>query len=336
MPSSPVHELVEVLQRLGRVGGRGEEMRELLDQHDDEAQLLLTAVGSDLAAAAAAETQLVLHLAADAPYVDPVQVEIAHGQGVGQAVQEARRVLGGNVHDRPVGRGVVVDVHLHRKQPSWKAAAGSAKGVDEPVVEGVARLLLPALALELDQRGQEGSEGLLGGGVKRVLGVEVDGEQVHDQPARRMAAPRRQAFRSAPVAEHLPLADVEPAGGHGAGDEGKRARQVITHKQNVGARGAARRHPHLQWMPVVDGRHQPQVAGDLLGAEEREVFLVQLVEEVVKHLSVHPRTAARHLAAQRAAVRCRRGFLGLSRRHVPHSMRNVFANRLCTASVRAR
>ena len=139
---------------------------------------------------------------------------------------------------------------------------------------------------------------LLGAGVERSVSVVVDGEQIDDQPAPRVAAPRRQAFRPALVAEHLPGADVEPAGGHGAGDEGEGALQVVADQQNVGADGAARHHPHVQRVLAVNGRHQLHVGGDLYGGEQREIVVVQLLEEVIQHLGRHLRTTVRHLGAQ--------------------------------------
>ena len=142
-----LQELVEVLEGHRRIRGHGQKMRELLDRHDDEAQFLLSLVGGDLAAVAPAKAQLVLHLSLHTADVDPVHVKTAHGERVRQAVQKARRVFGGDVHDGPIGRRRVVDAHRHGKQPLRKVPAGGADGVDEAVIQRVARLLLLALPL---------------------------------------------------------------------------------------------------------------------------------------------------------------------------------------------
>src|SRR5215475_15080700 len=106
-------------------------MRELLDQHDHEAQLTLAGSRGDFAPTAPAHKELVMDFAQGAGDVHTVDINIAHSQGIGETVEKSWRVVGMDVDDRPVCRGLVINRNLYGKKMGGEGLLGGPHGVDD-------------------------------------------------------------------------------------------------------------------------------------------------------------------------------------------------------------
>ena len=94
------------------VGGARQEVREGLDEHRQHLELVAGGGGEDLAPVAVGEVEAVedaLAVGADARLV---HVDAAHGERLGEGVEEARCVLRPQVHDGGLGVAAVVDLEV--------------------------------------------------------------------------------------------------------------------------------------------------------------------------------------------------------------------------------
>ena len=105
-----IEELVEGAQRARGVGGRGKEMGELLDEHHGQTEGLLIGLALDAAAVPVGDRELVAHLGPLALDSHLVHVDLAHGQGVREGVQEGGSVLASHPHQGPFGPRLVVEL----------------------------------------------------------------------------------------------------------------------------------------------------------------------------------------------------------------------------------
>ena len=82
-----------------------------------------------------------MHFAQGTGDAHTVDVNITHGQGIGETVEKRRGIVGMNVHDRPVCRGLVINRRLHGKKMSREGLRCGAHGVDDLATQAGARLL---------------------------------------------------------------------------------------------------------------------------------------------------------------------------------------------------
>ena len=83
-----IQELIERLQRLGRVRSPGQGMGELFDERGGQPQLLLVGLVDHLLAVAVADVEAVVQLPALVRKLRLADIDVAHGEGVGKGVQE--------------------------------------------------------------------------------------------------------------------------------------------------------------------------------------------------------------------------------------------------------
>ena len=95
-----IQELVERCQRLRRVGSPGQGMRELFDEHGGQPQLLLIGRVEQFLPIAIPDKETIVQLGAVAFDLGLGNVNVAHGQCIRQRVEEGRRIIRLDVHDR--------------------------------------------------------------------------------------------------------------------------------------------------------------------------------------------------------------------------------------------
>src|SRR5262245_7315112 len=91
-------------------------MRELLDQHNHEVQLTLASSRGDFAPTAPAYKELIMDFARGADNVHTVNIDVTHGQGIGEAVEKGWSIVGMDVDDRPFCRGLIINTNLYGKK----------------------------------------------------------------------------------------------------------------------------------------------------------------------------------------------------------------------------
>src|SRR5262245_9154227 len=116
-------------------------MRELLDQHDHEVQFTLASSRGDFAATAPAYKELIMDFARAAGDVHTVDVNVTHGQGIGETIEKGWCIVGMDVDDCPVCRGLIINHNLHRKRMGRESLWRGAHSVDDLATQAGACLL---------------------------------------------------------------------------------------------------------------------------------------------------------------------------------------------------
>ena len=98
-----VEELIEGFECLGRVRRPGEGVGELLDEDGGQAQVLLIGRVGQFLPVAVADVEAIVQLAAFDGELRLVDIDVAHGERIGEGVQKCGRVVRLNIHHRVGG-----------------------------------------------------------------------------------------------------------------------------------------------------------------------------------------------------------------------------------------
>ena len=139
---------------LGRVRSGGEGVGELLDQGGGELQFLLLSLVREFVALPVAHVKLVMDEQAAVLDSGLMNIDIAHGQRVGQRVEEGRRIGRLDDHDRVGGGGVIVEADLHRLKQRREGPAAAAQHFHQTAVDPAPDVLKAGLVQQPDDQAQ--------------------------------------------------------------------------------------------------------------------------------------------------------------------------------------
>ena len=88
-------------------------------------------------------------------------VDVAHGQGIRKGIEEGRRIIRLDVHDRICRRLVIVEGNLHRIEQAGEGAPLFVQSFDEPAVDVLACLVEPTGIQQLNDLPDRLSEGIV-------------------------------------------------------------------------------------------------------------------------------------------------------------------------------
>ena len=188
-----IQELVERCQCLRRVGGPGQGMRELFDEHGGQPQLLLIGGVEQFLSIAIPDKETIVQLVAVAFDLGLGNVNVAHGQGIRKRIEEGRSIIRSDVHDR-VCRGLaIVEGDLHRIEQAGKGTPLLVQSLDKPAVDVLACLVEPTGIQQLNDLADRLSEGIVLRYEKACAVYGMHEKDINDF----FAAEARPAFRPA-------------------------------------------------------------------------------------------------------------------------------------------
>lgn len=294
-----VEELIEGFERFGRVRRPGEGVGELLDEDGGQAQVLLIGRIGQFLPVAVADVETVVQLAAFDGELRFVDIDVAHGERVGEGVEKCGRVVRLNIHHRVGRRLAVVEGDVDGMEQAAERAAPLAELFDQLAVHGLARFVEFAGIELLHQGGEFADEPLVilrseGNAASRLYAKDIHdlfpaqagpAFGAHPMPAGITGAGCR---RRGSFCEGVDLAvfDVQSEGGEEPADIGESREVIVGDEREVEVLIRSLCNGDFAGMVGSQPCGEANVSGDDGRFEPAEVFPVHAAEKILKNVGL--------------------------------------------------
>lgn len=294
-----VEELIEGFEGFGRVWRPGQGMGKLLDEDGGQPQVLLIGRVGQFLSVAVADVEAVVQLAAFDGELRLVDIDVAHGERVGEGIQKCGRVVGLNVHHRVGGRLAVVERDVDGMEQAAERAAPFAQLFDQLAIHGLARFVeFPCIELR-HQGGEFADEPPVilrpeGNAAPRLYAKDI--HDLFPAQARPAFRPGTRAARvtavgwcrRGAVGEGIDLAlfDVQPEGGEEAADVGKGGKVVVGDEGQIEMLIRPFCNGDFAGMIGSQVRGEANVPGDDRRFESAEVFPIHAAQKILKDIGL--------------------------------------------------
>ncbi|MBH0184186.1 MAG: hypothetical protein HP477_01855 [Nitrospira sp.] len=242
-----VKELVEGFEGFGRVRRPGQRMGELLNEHSRQAQLLLVGWIGQLLSVAITDVEAVVQLGLFDVDLRFGNIDIAHGERVGEGIEKGGGIVRPDVHNRVSRRLAIIEGDLDRVEQAAEGSTAPTELLDQPAIHRMAGFFELMCVEQADHRAQFLRKPVLFSCSKRGAVNRLDAEDVDDllttQPGPPLWTPARtftvggfSRFGRCGFGKRIDLTffDVQSKGGEEAANGGKLGKIVIGDDGHIG------------------------------------------------------------------------------------------------------